>query len=223
MKSDMKRRFACTSSAIAVALLAFSFSFAVGGSQAVRADELESLSPPAQDIVLVPAKDVQALEQRLAYLEEQVAALTESWQHINTHRLCVSDDSSETCITKPQLDAFLASQAHVAQADPSAAIVGEAKTADEAVTVAAATGSSESAPGTASTEIQQSVEEAVKVATATSSSEPAPSTDSAEVAQKVEEPEHTGSTTSDGPATEANMIPSPELLAPETTAPGDQP
>src|SRR5216683_3332218 len=167
MKSDMKRRFACTSSAIAVALLAFSFSFSftVGSSRAVRADESESLSPPAQDMVLVPVKDVEALEQRLAYLEEQVAALTESWQRINTHRLCVSDDSSETCITKPQLDAFLASQAHVAQADPPAAIAAGAKTADEAVPVAA------------STEIAQSVEEAVKVATATGSSEPAPSPD----------------------------------------------
>jgi hypothetical protein len=221
MKSDMKRRFACTSSAIAVALLAFSF--AVGGSQAVRADDLESLLHPAQDMVLVPAKDVAALAQRLAYLEEQVAALTESWQHINTHRLCVSDDSSETCITKPQLDAFLANQAHVAQADPPAAVAAEAKTADEAVTVASATGGSESAPGAASSEIAPSVDEAVKVATATGSSEPAPSTDSAEVAQKVEEPEHTGSTTSGGPATEANMIPPPELLAPETMAPGNQP
>jgi hypothetical protein len=223
MKSDMKRRFACTSSAIAVALLAFSFSLTVGSSRAVRADESESLSPPAQDMVLVPVKDVEALEQRLAYLEEQVAALTESWQRINTHRLCVSDDSSETCITKPQLDAFLASQAHVAQADPPAAIAAEAKTADEAVPVATATGSSESALGAASTEIAQSVEEAVKVATATGSSEPAPSPDSAEVAQKVEEPEQTGSTTSGGPATAANMIPLLELLAPETMAPGDQP
>jgi hypothetical protein len=221
MKSDTKRRFACTSSAIAVALLAFSF--AVGGSQAVRADELESLLHPAQDMVLVSAKDVEALTKRLAYLEEQVAALTESWQHINTHRLCVSDDSFETCITKPQLDALLASQAHVAQASPPAAVVGEVKITDEAVTIASATGSSESAPGAASTEIAQSVDEAVKVATANSSSELAPSTDSAEVAPKVEEPEHTGSITSGGPATEANMIPPPELLAPETMAPGDQP
>jgi len=138
MKTDMKRLFADTSGAIAAVLLVFSF--AVGGSNAVRAEDSESLALSAQDTVLIPVKDLAALEQRVRYLEETVTALTESWQHINTHRLCVSDDSgAETCITKPQLDAFLASQAHVAQADPPAAIAAGAKTADEAVPVAAST------------------------------------------------------------------------------------
>jgi hypothetical protein len=99
MKSPTRSFLASTSSAIAVAMLAFSFS--VGGSHAVRADDPESLSLPVQDTVLVPVKDMQALQQRVAYLEETVAALTESWRRINTHRLCVSDDGgAETCITR---------------------------------------------------------------------------------------------------------------------------
>ena len=91
MKTDMKRLFADTSGAIAAVLLVFSF--AVGGSNAVRAEDSESLALSAQDTVLIPVKDLAALEQRVRYLEETVTALTESWQHINTHRLCVSDDS----------------------------------------------------------------------------------------------------------------------------------
>src|ERR1019366_3230766 len=59
-------------------------------------------------MALVPVKTIDALEQRVKYLEKSVADLTESWQHIDTHRLCVSDDGgAETCITKAQLDVFL--------------------------------------------------------------------------------------------------------------------
>jgi hypothetical protein len=57
---------------------------------------------------------MQTLEQRVIFLEETVAAITESWQHIDTHRLCIFDDGSETCITKAQLDILLAK---LAQAD----------------------------------------------------------------------------------------------------------
>jgi hypothetical protein len=107
----MRSRFLRSSAAIATAaVLAFFFTF---GSQVVRADDPETIAPPGQDMVLMPAKNIDVLEQRIKYLEESVAALTESWQHVNTHRLCVSDDSgAETCITKAQLDSFLSKEAH---------------------------------------------------------------------------------------------------------------
>jgi hypothetical protein len=87
-------------------MLAFWFTF--GGPQAVRADDPETASFPGQEMVLVPAKSIDALEHRVVYLEETVASLSEKWQQISTHRLCVSDDTgAETCITKAQLDSFL--------------------------------------------------------------------------------------------------------------------
>jgi hypothetical protein len=104
MKTTLKPRFARPCLAAAV-MLAFCLTF---GAQAVRAEVSDNPSVPGQDMILVPAKTVSELEQRIIYLEENVAALTESWQHINTHRLCVSDDSgAETCISKSQLDALL--------------------------------------------------------------------------------------------------------------------
>jgi hypothetical protein len=116
MKTTMKSRLARPYAAAAV--LAFSLTF--GGSQAVRAEDSDILSAPGQDMVLVPAKTVDELEQRVIYLEETVAALTESWQHINTHRLCVSDDGgAETCISKPQLDALLIQFAQAKISEPS--------------------------------------------------------------------------------------------------------
>jgi hypothetical protein len=110
MKITMKSRL-LTPSVAAAAVLAFWLT----GAQLVRAEE--ALAPPGQDMVLVPMKVVETLEQRVLFLEETVAALTESWQHIDTHRLCVSDESSETCITKSQLDYLLArlSQAEAGQ------------------------------------------------------------------------------------------------------------
>jgi hypothetical protein len=223
MKTDKKRLFAHTSGAIAAVLLAFSF--AVGGSNAVRAEDSESLTLSVQDTVLIPVKDLEALEQRVRYLEETVTALTESWQHINTHRLCVSDDSgAETCITKPQLDALLAGKPRVSEISPAPAIVGV-----ESVTVAAVTESSEPAPAIVGVE-------SVTVATMTESSEPAPSAVPHDVAQTEQEPEYTGSITarapmaelkeqtesieSSSPAAELNAIPEPEA---ETVPPGDQP
>jgi hypothetical protein len=114
----MKSRFLSSSAAFATAaILAFWITF---GSQVVRADDPETASTPGQDMVLMPEKSVHALEQRIIHLEETVAALTESWQHINTHRLCVSDDSgAETCITKAQLDSFLSKEAHAEISQPA--------------------------------------------------------------------------------------------------------
>jgi hypothetical protein len=132
MKPTMKSRLA-RSSLAAAAVLAFWFTF--GSAQTVRAEASDSLSP-AQDMVLVPAKTVSELEQRVIYLEETVAALTESWQHINTHRLCVSDDSgAETCISKPQLDALLIQFAQAKISEPvkisEAAEISEASVSQE--------------------------------------------------------------------------------------------
>jgi hypothetical protein len=201
MKTNMKRLFADTSSAIAVVLLAFSF--ALGGSNAVRADEPESLALSVQDTVLVPVKDLQALEQRVAYLEETVTALTESWQHINTHRLCVTDESgAETCITKRQLDAFLASHAHVTELSPPPAIV-----AVESVTAAAVIDSPEPAPSAIAREVAQTTQE------------PEYTGSIAARAPAAEPKEPTESITSGSPATEFNAIPKPEA---ETVPHGDQ-
>lgn len=122
-------------SVAAAALLAAWFTF--GGSQIARAEDPETIAPPAQEMILVPAKDVHALEARVAYLEETVAALTESWQHIDTHRLCVSDDSgAETCITKAQLDVFLSQSAQAKTSEP--ALAQEAKLAPPAEATEAA-------------------------------------------------------------------------------------
>ncbi len=76
MKTMMQSRSAGFSAAIA-AVAALAFCATLGGSQAVRAQYFEILSPPGQDMVLVPAKAVQTLEQRVIFLEETVAALTE--------------------------------------------------------------------------------------------------------------------------------------------------
>jgi hypothetical protein len=120
------------SSVAAAAVLAAWFTL---GAQFARAEDPETLSAPAQEMILVPAKDVHALEQRVAYLEETVTALTESWQHIDTHRLCVSDDSgAQTCVTKAQLDAFLSQSAQAQISEP--AVSQEAKVAPPAEPVA---------------------------------------------------------------------------------------
>jgi hypothetical protein len=114
----MRSRFLSSSAAIATAaILAFWFTF---GSQVVRADDPGALAPPGQEMVLVPGKSIDALEQRVKYLETSIAGLTESWQHVNTHRLCVSDDSgAETCITKAQLDSVLSKEAHAEISQPA--------------------------------------------------------------------------------------------------------
>jgi hypothetical protein len=117
MKTMNSRFFSSSAAIAAAAVLAFWFTF---GSQVVRADDPGALVPAALDMVLMPVKNIDALEQRIKYLEESVVALSESWQHINTHRLCVSDDSgAETCITKAQLDSFLSKEAHAEISKPA--------------------------------------------------------------------------------------------------------
>jgi hypothetical protein len=164
-KSLLVRR----ASAVAVTLLAL----LIGGSRAVRADDTEHPSVPVQDTVLVPLKDIEALEQRLAYLEGAVAALTEASRHAKPHQLCIADDSgSETCITKAQLDAFM-SRAPAIEAAP-AAIVGEANSAPpvEAISVVTPPENSQPSPDAALSEATQegSESEAAGTLTVTSSS-----------------------------------------------------
>ena len=141
MKTNMTREpcFVRPSAAV-VAAAALAIWFTFGGSQAVRAEEADILSPAGQDMVLVPAKTVETLEQRVIFLEETVAALTESWQHINAHRLCVSDDSgAETCISKPQLDALLIAFAQARVSQPPVSQEASALPPAEPVEIAATT------------------------------------------------------------------------------------
>jgi hypothetical protein len=135
MKTTVKSRLDRRSVAVtAAALLAFWFTF--GGSQSARADD-ETVSPPAQDMILVSVKTVNEIEQRIIYLEETVEALTQSWQHIETHRLCVSDDGgAQTCITKSQLDFILIKLAIAEISQPS--VAKEAKASAPAESVEAA-------------------------------------------------------------------------------------
>jgi len=215
MKIRAKSLLVGAASASAVALLAFSL--VVGGSQTVRADDPDTVSYPGQETVLVPVKDLQLLEHRVIYLEETVAALTESWQHINTHRLCVSDETgaTETCINKAQLDALLAGQAKVASADAPAAVVEEAKTlsAEEPVAVAATEDKSEPAPSADGNENSEKDPgtEPVTVAATEDKSEPAPSAAAAQVSQKDAEPE-TGSIATTEHAAEVSPAPQIEPL-----------
>jgi hypothetical protein len=140
MKTTVKSRSARPSVAVAAAAAMLAFWLTLGGPQAVRAEDTDILSAPGQDMVLVPAKTVSELEQRVIYLEETVAALTESWQHINTHRLCVSDDSgAETCISKPQLDALLIQFAEAKISEPPVAQEAAVAPPAEPVEVAAVT------------------------------------------------------------------------------------
>jgi hypothetical protein len=194
MKTRAKSLLVGTSGAFAVALLAFSLT--VGGARTVRADDPETVSYPGQETVLVPVKDLQVLEQRVIYLEETVAGLTESWQHINTHRLCVSDEAgaTETCISKAQLDALLAGQAKVAAAEAPAAAVEEAKSVEEAKIspaeepVALAATEDKSEPSTSPDGNQLSEKdpgtEPVAVAATEDKSEPAPSPDGNQISEK---------------------------------------
>ena len=118
MKTIRSRLLRSSAAVATAAMLAFWFTF--GGPQAVRADDPETASFPGQEMVLVPAKSIDALEHRVVYLEETVASLSEKWQQISTHRLCVSDDTgAETCITKAQLDSFLSKEAHAEISQPA--------------------------------------------------------------------------------------------------------
>jgi hypothetical protein len=113
MKIRLKAILVSTTSALAVALVAFSFT--LGGTGVGRADDAEALTAARPEMVLVSAKTLDALEQRISYLEEPIASLSQSTQQV-THRICIADDSgAQTCVTKSELDALLTREPRAAE------------------------------------------------------------------------------------------------------------
>ena len=215
MCTGLKPFFVRASGALAIAALVLSSSLA--GASAARAEELQTVILQGQEMALVPLKSIEALEQRIARLEETVAALTEAWQHIDTHRICATDPrgESETCVTKSQLDALLAAQPAMAQAaaEPAAkeAPVAEAPVA-EAPTVAAQVPTAEAptpeAPAVIAVAPPPVLEGAESVATVEAAAPPVAV--AASQAQE-DEPEHTGSI---APLAPAQAQPPAETEAP---------
>jgi hypothetical protein len=118
MKIRLKALLVAAYGVIAAVLLASPFA---PGERAVRAQDFQALSAPRPEMVMISTAALDGLEQRVSYLEGVVASLTLASQHIRTYELCISgDDRAETCLTKPQLDALIASQAPVAAAAPQA-------------------------------------------------------------------------------------------------------
>jgi TolA-binding protein len=165
-----------TSFVLAAAALAFSLTF--GGTSAARADEPQTVILEGQEMTLVPVQSIEAMQKRIAYLEETVNSLTEAWQHIDTHHLCVSDlkDEDETCISKRQLDKLLALRAPATEASAASPAP-----ATEASVVSSAPVAEVAPP---------KVEPVESVATV-EATEPPP----AVIASEAQEPEHTGSIT----------------------------
>jgi hypothetical protein len=192
MKTSMKSPLVKPSAAVAAAA-ALAFWFTFGGAQVVRADDPETLSPPGQDMVLVSVKTVNELEQRVIYLEETVAALTESWQHIDTHRLCVSDDGgAETCVTKAQLDLVLNQMAQAEISQPEVSQEAKASTPAEPVEIAVTKEPSPTEPAAIASTAEPSPSEPVEIAART---EPSPSSEPTNVVgEKLpdQDPEFTG-------------------------------
>ena len=217
MCTGLKPFFVRASGALAVAALVLSSSLA--GASAARAEEPQTVILQGQEMALVPLKSIEALEQRIARLEETVAALTEAWQHIDTHRICATDPrgESETCVTKSQLDALLAAQPAMAQAaaEPAAkeAPVAEAPVA-EAPTVAAQVPTAEAptpeAPAVIAVAPPPVLEGAESVATVEAAAPPVAV--AASQAQE-DEPEHTGSI--------AHLAPAQAQPQAETEAPNE--
>ena len=231
MCTGLKPFFVRASGALAIAALVLSSSLA--GASAARAEEPQTIILQGQEMALVPLKSIEALEQRIAHLEETVASLTEAWQHIDTHRICATDPrgESETCVTKSQLDALLAAQppaaqaaaepatkeAPVAEAPVAEAPLAEAPLAEapvaEAPTVAAQAPTAEAPTPEAAAVIAVApppvLEPAESVATVEAA---APPVAVASEAQQ-DEPEHTGSI--------AHLAPAQAQPQAETEAPNE--
>jgi hypothetical protein len=193
MKAGIKALLVRTSTTAAAALLAL----ALGGTPTVRAADSESFSAPDQEMVQVSAKSLEAMEKRIAYLEETINSLTESWQHINTHRLCVADENgAETCVTKAELDALLVSQPRATEAAPPPAVVEDASKPPQPEPTPAAA-APEPTPAAAAPET------------------PKEPVDAALNEAPQAEPEHTGSISpADVATTEQAVLPVPQIEAP---------
>ena len=216
MSTGMKPFLVRTSGALAVAALALSMSF--GGVSAARAEEQQIVFLQGQEMALVPVKSIEALEQRIAYLEETVKSLTEAWQHIDTHRVCASDpkSESETCLTKSQLDALIAAQPSVAEAPAAEAPAAEAPVAEAPVAEAPAP----EVPTVVAVAPPPTVEPVESMATVESAEPPA-----AVVASEAQqgEPEQTGSITLLAPPAPAEAQPQVEAQPQAETEPAESP
>jgi hypothetical protein len=204
---------------LGLALLALSLSFA---GSLVRAEEPAS---SLQNAVFDPlAKVVQTIELRLAGVEASVMAFAGSFSsdHITAQRLCVSDGSGETCVTRAQLDALLKLQVQLGQA-PAAAdqpTVAAAEAPHTATETASAT-ESVTATETVTTESPKPATESVE-AVAADSPKPtieadAPQTAATVVAveqAKESEPAFTGSVAAVPPEPESKSV-HEEVPAPE--------
>jgi hypothetical protein len=148
MKTGKTSLLGRLSGAFSIAMLALAFS--IGGSNIVRAEDPEIVTPSLHEMVVVPLmKAIEGLEQRLASLEGNLSRMAVSFnsQRIATKQLCVADDSgAETCITKARLDALLKS---IAQADLGQLTVSV--TAADPVPAAEPTASTTTADETAAT------------------------------------------------------------------------
>ena len=221
MSTGMKPFLVRTSGALAVAALALSMSF--GGVSAARAEEQQIVFLQGQEMALVPVKSIEALEQRIAYLEETVKSLTEAWQHIDTHRVCASDpkSESETCLTKSQLDALIAAQPSVAEAPAAEAPVAEAPVAEAPVAEApVAEAPAPEVPTVVAVAPPPTVEPVESMATVESAEPPA-----AVVASEAQqgEPEQTGSITLLAPPAPAEAQPQVEAQPQAETEPAESP
>jgi hypothetical protein len=128
MKTSVKSAMIRHSGALAIALLAISFS----GSHAVRAENPDVSSPSLSEMVFAPImKAVEGIEQRLSNIEATWALFKASFSsdHMVTRQLCIADESgAQTCITKAQLDRVLASLTHAEAPQPTPATVQAAET-----------------------------------------------------------------------------------------------
>ena len=117
--AQLSAKLAC---GLPIALLTLSLTF---GPSAVRA-EPDSPTPSWREMLLDPIMTaVHTLEARLSSLEANIALFAEFFtsQQIATQQLCVYDNTgAQTCITKAQLDAVLASMARAAAAAPANAL-----------------------------------------------------------------------------------------------------
>jgi hypothetical protein len=188
MKTSVKSAMVRHSGALAIALLAISFS----GSHAVRAENPDVSSPSLSEMVFAPImKAVEGIEQRLSNIEATWALFKASFSsdHMVTRQLCIADESgAQTCITKAQLDRVLASMTHAEAPQATPAIV------QAAAETPAAEPAIEPEPAA-----QPNAEPAI---------EPAPA------AQPVE---HAAAEQLDAPATTNEVINTPETNEPEHT------
>jgi hypothetical protein len=163
------------------------------------------------------------LERRLTSLEGTLALFASSFnsRHISTRELCVSDDSgAQTCITKAQLDAVLASMARAAAIEPSPTVTEVTAAAPvEPAEASEPSATAIEAKAPALVEPAEVDEPLVTVTEASALVEPAeettgvaslaPAAMAEEIAPREQEPAHTGSVSL--PSSGAALVWHPEV------------